>query len=131
MSRILKWILLAISAPIALLIMLYGVTLISQIWPEPISETFESACQYQLEQSVKVKNRKHSYSNYMRGVWYTDHGELFLSKDIVKNIYDFLSASPDYSVEEGAFKKHIVGKVLASCSIDLNSGRVKYGLVLW
>lgn len=106
-------------------------TLIVQLWPEPIEETFRSVCDFELPENVVVTNRSHSYSNWRHGVWYTDHGTVTINPIVAKDIDEKLRGNSKYKSKGNTFEKFIVGEILATCSASSTSGVIEYDLVLW
>jgi len=130
MKKIFRWIGLLIAVPFILFFGVYVFTLIVQLWPEPIAETFKSACDSELGSEYTVSDRRHSYSNWMHGVWYTDHGKVKLTLNEASLVVQRLNSNSLYEHKDNGYEKDIVGKVLANCSANLNTGIIEFGLVL-
>jgi hypothetical protein len=131
MKKLLRWIGIILAAPFVLFIGLYIFTLIVQLWPEPIFKTFNSACGYELPIKHSISDRSHSYSNWIHGVWYTDHGKVHIDPTEALAILESLESNEEYSSKGTSFESFIVGESLATCSVSAKSGIVEYGLVLW
>jgi hypothetical protein len=130
-NKMLRWGGLLFAAPFILLFGLYIFGLIVQLWPEPITDTFRMACNYDLTGKYSVSDRDHSYSNWMHGVWYADRGTVKLSLKQAEDVLSGLMDSGAYVQKGDDYEKFEAGKILANCTVDLGSGDVKYNLVLW
>lgn len=131
MKKVLRWIGIIIATPFVLFVGLYIFTLVVQLWPEPINSTFKAACGYDLPESYTISDRRHSYSNWMHGVWYTDHGKIHIDPSIAGSVLGALKNNDLYTSKGTSFEMFVVGKKLATCSVSIKSGVLEYGLVLW
>ena len=131
LSRPLK-VFLSISIALPLLVVIFiAFALFWPTTPLPIEDVFLDACGVEYKSEYDIRKRPHSYSMAPQGVWYDESGEALISKEAAEAIYNQLTKNGDYKFTNGIFEKFIVGKVLANCEIDLQSGQVKYKYVLW
>ena len=131
LGRTLKIVLGVLILPPLIVVALFLVALVWPSKPLPIEEVFLGACGSEYNSEYVVGNRPHSYSIAPQGVWYDESGEVTVSKESALNIYDQLVSNSEYELNNGHFEKFVVGKVLANCIVDLESGQVKYKYVLW
>ena len=130
-NRPLKIVLGILILPPLLAVVLFVVALVWPTTPLPIEEVFFGSCGSKYELEYVVGERPHSYSIAPQGVWYDESGEVTVSKEAASYMYRELALNNEFKLKNGYFEKFVVGKVLASCSIDLKSGQVKYKYVLW
>lgn len=131
LNRAFKIILGVLVLPPLFVIALLLVVLVWPTTPLPIEEVFLGACGSKYDPEYVVGDRPHSFSIAPQGVWYDESGEVTVSKSAAANIYDRLDNNSEYELSNGYFEKFVVGKVLANCEVDLESGQVKYKYVLW
>ena len=115
-------------------IFLVLIILFALFWPTeplPVEEVFLGACGVDFKEEYIIGERPHSFSIAPQGVWYDESSSVKVTLDVAAEIHSLLSSNPDYEFTDGYFKKFIVGKVLAICSIDLTSGQITYNYVLW
>jgi len=130
LSRALKIILGILILPLLLIVALFLVALVGPTTLLPIEEVFSGACGSKYNPEYVVGDRPHSFSIAPQGVWYDESGEVTVSKEAALNIYDQLASNSGYKLRNGYFEKCVVGKILANCGVDLESGQVKYKYVL-
>ena len=131
LNRPVRIILGVLILPPLLIIVLLIIVLFWPTSPLPIEEVFLGACDEKFSSEYVVGERPHSYSIFPQGVWYNESGEVIVSPEIAAAIYSNLSGNSEYALSNGYFEKFVVGKVLANCSINTESGQVKYKYVLW
>ena len=131
LNRPLKITLGILIIPPFLFVALFLVALVWPTTPLPIEEVFPGACGSNFKPEYVVGERPHSFSIAPQGVWYDESGEVTVSNEAASNIYNQLSENSEFKLSNGYFEKFIVGKVLANCEVDLESGQVKYKYVLW
>jgi hypothetical protein len=131
LNRIFKVILgIIIVSPLLVLVLL----ILALVWPTtplPIEDVFLGACSSDYDSEYAVGKRPHSFSMFPQGSWYDESGEVTVSKEAASNIYNQLAENSEFKLSNGHFEKIIVGKVLAHCTVDLESGQIKYKYVLW
>ena len=129
--RALKVILGVLILPPLLIIALFLTALVWPTTPLPIEEVFLGACGSKYHSEYIVGDRPHSFSIAPQGVWYDESGEVTVSTAAALNIYNQLSRNSEYELSNGYFEKFVVGKILANCEVDLESGQIKYTYILW
>ena len=115
-------------------LLVVGIVVVAVIWPttpQPIEEVFLGACGEVYEPEYAISERPHSYSIAPQGVWYDESGEVIVPIEVATRIYNNLANNSEFELKNRYFEKFIVGKVLANCTINLESGKVKYKYVLW
>ena len=131
LSRPVRIILGVLILPPLLIAVLLVIALVWPTTPLPIEEVFLGACGEEFSSEYVVGERPHSYSIAPQGVWYDESGEVVVSPEVAAEIYSNLNGNSEYILSNGYFEKFVVGKVLANCSINIESGQVKYKYVLW
>lgn len=111
-----------------------GVILLIWFWPSsplPIEEVFLGACNTEFKEDYEVVDRPHSYSMFPQGVWYEENGEVRVPKEIAQQIVFSLRQNPEYAETGEGTEKFVIGKILAICNANVETGVVKYKYVLW
>lgn len=114
-----------------LLILFIFIILVWPTDPLPIEEVFPGACASEYRSIYVVGDREHSFAMFPQGSWYKEEGDINVPLEVAKSINESLSFNPEYQWSSHYFEKFIVGKVLAYCEINLETGNIKYRYVLW
>lgn len=104
------------------------------MWPTdplPIEEVFIGVCGDEFDSKYVVRDRSHSYSIAPQGVWYDETSEVRVSSKAASKIFNKLNVNNDFIYKDGYFEKFVVGKVLANCKVNKESGKIQYKYVLW
>ena len=131
LKRSIKIILGVLILPPLLIVALFLLAIVWPTTPLPIEDVFFGACSSEYNSEYVVGERPHSFSIAPQGVWYDESGEVKVSKVSASNIYNHLAENSEYKLSNGYFEKFVVGKVLANCQVNLETGQIKYKYVLW
>lgn len=115
-------------------LLVVGIVIVALIWPttpQQIEEVFLGACGEVYDPGYAISERPHSYSIAPQGVWYDESGKVIVPIEVANKIYNNLANNSEFDLKNGYFEKFVVGKVLANCTVNLESGVVKYKYVLW
>ena len=131
LSRPIRLILGALILPPLLLAALLVIALVWPTDPLPIEEVFLGVCGNEFKSEYIVGDRPHSYSIAPQGVWYDETSEVKVSPKAASEMYNKLGGNDEFIYKDGYFEKFVVGKVLANCKINKESGQIQYKYVLW
>ncbi|BBM02055.1 hypothetical protein [Microbulbifer sp. GL-2] len=131
LSRPIRIILGVLILPPLLLGILLVIALVWPTDPLPIEEVFLGVCGDEFKSEYVVGDRPHSYSIAPQGAWYDETSEIKVSPEAATKIYNKLSDNNEFTYKDGYFEKFVVGKILANCKINTESGQIQYTYVLW